>query len=270
MGDILENMIPAHSKESWSGTYRISQCKQLQLQLIQLFDGSSKEEAFIQNNLQYSEFREKAIQHAFHLCEYEKVIQLCLDGEQQDKKARGLLNQWKTYRYEAYENLGDIENQRKLALAFVLEDDFAYYEKLKALYDSASWLGIREHILSTFESTSYRSYMYESILLLERLPNKLLAYCQTHPATILHLYKSLLPDYPSETHQIFITHMQKLAQEARDRRMYKHICQTIQTYQRVGDANVVQEFIEQLKQMYHKRPAFLDELKKISNSSTPI
>ncbi|MEC5308260.1 SWIM zinc finger family protein [Bacillus thuringiensis] len=270
LDDTLEQMISSNSKEGWSGTYRTSQCKKIQLQLIQLYDGSSKEEAFIQTNLQYSEFREKAIQHAFHLCEYEKVIKLCLDGEQQDKNALGLLKKWNTYRYEAYENLGDIENQRKLGLAFVLKDDFTYYEKLKVLYDPSSWLEIREYILSTFESTAYRSHMYESILILERLPNKLLAYCQKHPATILHLYESLLPDYPSETHQIFITHMQDLAQVARDRKMYKNICQIIQTYQRVGDKKLVQEFIEQLKQTYHKRPAFLDELKKISNSSTPI
>lgn len=265
LDDTLEQMISSNSKEGWSGTYRTSQCKKIQLQLIQLYDGSSKEEAFIQTNLQYSEFREKAIQHAFHRCEYEKVIKLCLDGEQQDKNALGLLKQWKTYRYEAYENLGDIENQRKLGLAFVLEDNFTYYEKLKVLYDSSSWLEVREHILSTFESTTYRSHMYESILILERLPNKLLAYCQKHPATILHLYESLLPDYPSETHQIFITHMQDLSQVARDRKMYKNICQIIQTYQRVGDEKLVQEFIEKLKQTYLKRPAFLDELGKISN-----
>ncbi|HDR5354153.1 TPA: hypothetical protein QCS32_005956, partial [Bacillus thuringiensis] len=142
-----------------------------------------------------------------------------------------------------------------------------YYEKLKVLYDPSSWLEIREHILSTFESTTYRyrSHMYESILILERLPNKLLAYCQKHPATILHLYESLLPDYSSETHQIFITHLQELAQVARDRKMYKNICQIIQTYRHVGDENLVQEFIEQLKQTYHNRPAFLDELGKISN-----
>ncbi|EOQ09096.1 hypothetical protein IKC_06129 [Bacillus cereus VD184] len=108
--------------------------------------------------------------------------------------------------------------------------------------------------------------MYESILRLERLSNKLLAYCQKHPATILHLYESLLPDYPSETHQIFITHLQDLAQVARDRKTYKNICQIIQTYQRVGDEKIVQAFIEQLKQTYHNRPAFLDELGKMSNS----
>ncbi|MED3079330.1 hypothetical protein [Bacillus wiedmannii] len=100
---------------------------------------------------------------------------------------------------------------------------------------------------------------------MERLPNKLLAYCQKHPATILHLYESLLPYYPSETHQIFITHMQDLTQVAPDRKMYKNICQIIQTYQRVEDEKLVQEFIEQLKQTYHKRPAFLDELGKISS-----
>ncbi|MCQ6306766.1 SWIM zinc finger family protein [Bacillus cereus] len=270
LDDTLEQMISSNSKEGWSGTYRTSQCKKIQLQLIQLYDGSSKEEAFIQTNLQYSEFREKAIQHAFHLCEYEKVIQLCLDGEQQDKNALGLLKQWKTYRYEAYENLGDIENQRKLGLAFVLEDDFSYYEKLKALYDPSSWLEIREHILATFESTSYRSYMYESILLLERLLDKLVVYCQKHPATILHLYESLLPDYPSETHQIFITHLQNLAQVAQNRKMYNNICQIIQTYRRVGDEKLVQTFIEQLKQTYHNRPAFLDELGKISNEYNRI
>ncbi|PEF38249.1 SWIM zinc finger family protein [Bacillus wiedmannii] len=265
LDDILAQMITANSKEGWNGTYCTSQCKKIQLQLIQLYDGSSKEEAFIQTNLQYSEFREKAIQHAVHTCEYEQVIKLCLDGEKQDKNALGLLKKWKTYRYEAYENLGDIENQRKLGLAFVLEDDFTYYEKLKVLYDPSSWLEIREHILSTFESTTYRSHMYESILILERLPNKLLAYCQKHPATILHLCESLLPDYPAETHQIFLTHMQDLAQVARDRKMYKNICQIIQIYQRVGDEKLVQEFIEQLKQTYHNRPAFLDELGKISN-----
>ncbi|WP_335384586.1 hypothetical protein [Neobacillus drentensis] len=40
------------------------------------------------------------------------MIQLCVDGEQADTKYRGLVHQWREYRYQAYELLGDIEQQK--------------------------------------------------------------------------------------------------------------------------------------------------------------
>ncbi|MGU3443428.1 SWIM zinc finger domain-containing protein [Bacillus cereus] len=261
----LEEFIHPNSENSWICEYSASQWEMIQLQLIQLYDESNKEEGFIQQNLQYSEFREKAIIHAFQIYDYEQVIKLCLDGEKQDTNAPGLVIQWKKYRYKAYENLVDIEKQRKLGLEFVLDNYFEYYEKLKLLYFQSSWLEIREQIISEFETKAHPSHVYEQILISERLTDKLLSYCKKYPDSILNVYKYLLQDYPTETHKLFITHVQGLAQAARDREMYKKVCEIIQAYQRVADLNVVWEFIEQLKQTYKNSPAFIDELEKICN-----
>ncbi|MFP5112432.1 hypothetical protein ACSU64_08615 [Bacillaceae bacterium C204] len=57
------------------------------------------------------EFRKKA-SNELSKGKYKKVIQLCLDGEQADTEYRGLVHKWREYRYQAYELLGDTEQQK--------------------------------------------------------------------------------------------------------------------------------------------------------------
>lgn len=95
----------------------------------------TKEEAeqFIKDNLKFSSFRELFINKYLEEKNYEKVIELALEGEKQDKRFAGLILKWKQIRYLAYKELSMKDDQRNLAKELLFQGEFEYYKELKEL-----------------------------------------------------------------------------------------------------------------------------------------
>ena len=108
--------------------------------------------------------------------EYKKVVQLCIEGEAVDKDYRGLVKDWKEYRYKAYEMLGEVEEQRQLAKELLFKGEFIYYQELKKLYSSGEWETVLKEILIEFGRQKYQPSAYVSILIQENLTAELLRY----------------------------------------------------------------------------------------------
>ena len=131
--------LQARPESTWHDRYEKTQIKLLQFEIIERCDGADRAEKFIYENILENEFREKAIALELGKGDYKKVIQLCLDGEEADKVYRGLVHKWKEYRYQAYEMIGDIEQQKQLARELLFTNEFSYYLKLKELYPENEW-----------------------------------------------------------------------------------------------------------------------------------
>lgn len=259
----LESMLKAAPRNSWSANYENESIKLLLLEIYERFDEEEKAKQFIQENLQYSSFRKKVINSLIEEGEYEEVIRLCKEGEELDQEYRGLVSQWKEYRYQAYEGLGDIENQRELALEFIYKNDTIYFYKLKKLYNQDEWEKVLQKIVASFEKQPYPQSIFLEILVHENLTGKLLKYCQRHNASILQYYHYLIEGNFDEVNQIFITYIEKAADAASDRRKYKDVCQIIKKYKKACGAERAESLVISLKQKYIRRPAFLDELSKL-------
>lgn len=258
----LEALFQA-ADQSWSGKFEKEQVKLLQLNIIETCDGVEAAEKFIYENIALSDFREKAITIEFRKGEYEKVIQLCLDGEKVDQEFAGLVYQWKEHRYQAYEMLGDIEKQRQLAKELLYPNNFKYYLKLKGLYSSNEWEVVLKTMIEEFEKQSYQPSIYLEIIKEENLTSKILEYCKNRSAYITDLYPYLMGNYLEEANQLFINFIEMSAQEASDRKAYKKVCSFIKTYKKAFGVIHSHKLIGDLRQKYPRRPAFLEELGKI-------
>ena len=60
---------------------------------------------------------------------YEHVIRLTQEGEEQDKSLPGLVKQWKEYRYKAFQFSGKLDVQRGIAVDFILDLVHIYFAK---------------------------------------------------------------------------------------------------------------------------------------------
>ncbi|MEH7010157.1 SWIM zinc finger family protein [Neobacillus niacini] len=248
---------------SWSAEYDKIQFKLLQFEIIERCDGTEAAEKFIYENINVSDFREKAITKALEIGDYEKVLQLCISGEEMDKSLRGLVHKWREYRYQAYEGLGDVENQRKLAYEFLFHNEFSYYGKLKGLYNPEEWTEVLTKIIKAFEMERYQSSVYLSIIKEENLTKQILDYCNRHKSLITDLYPYLMDSHLEEANNLFIKYIEQSAEQTSDRRGYKSVCKLIKTYKKAFGTIHSHKLIGELKQKYQKRPAFLDELGKI-------
>jgi hypothetical protein len=259
---ILEKQLDA-LKQQVNHSFDKKEIKLLQLHIIEKCDGESAAERFIYDNVNHSEFREKAISYEFKKGNFEKVIQLCLQGEIADQHYRGLVHKWQEFRYKAYEIAGDIENQRKLAKELLLKDNFTYYEKLKGLYSHEAWEPILQELLEEFEKEKYQSSTYLSILKVENLKAKILLYCKKQTSFICDLYPYVIKDYFDDVNDIFITYIHRFAEEVSERRGYRSVCAVIKTYKKAFGTLYSHKLIKELREKHNRRPAFLDELGKI-------
>src|SRR5690606_28132851 len=178
---------------------------------------------------------------------YETAISLCLEGEEADHDRPGLRNKWREYRYLAYEKAGDLENQRKLAMEFVLHGYYEYYRKLKKLYEPHEWPPVVDSIIAHFQKMPYTPAVYSKILIEERLTERLLEYCRSNVSEIEDLYPHLIDEYRHEVEQLFAAHIREEAARSGSRLHYRQVCSSIRRYKKLFGEEKAAQIVPELK-----------------------
>lgn len=247
--------------DSWSAQYVNKSIKELQLKLLTLKDSDEAVEQFLQQNVADDNIRERVILTAIQNQEYEKVLELTTDGLQHDAKHRGIVTKWRNYAFTAHKELGHKEEMRELAKQLLIGGDIRYLAELKRLYTEQEWLTEREQLLDDVKQAN--GHMYAELIVEERQTARILAYCQESPARIEYYYSYINEHYYEDVCALFIDLIHNKASHATDRKRYREICQSIQTMRKAGYSIEAKHLITDLRQAYAKRPAFVDELKKI-------
>ncbi|WP_408009207.1 SWIM zinc finger domain-containing protein [Pseudalkalibacillus sp. A8] len=260
--DQLDKELEKAAAKSW-GKYDIERVKLIQLYIIERNDGEEKAFQFIEENIHLQSFREKVICRLMEQGDYLGVIRRSKEGERQDQKYPGLVTTWRKYQLEAHEHLGNIAQQRELTKEFLIGDGFEYYHKLKSLYQPEEWEQVRDEVLSKLQEKFLGTQTFIKILKQEKLYEKMLQYCRKKPNEIIQLYPYLLDDYFEEVNKIFKKFIETEAETADNRKKYRKVCKHIKTYKKVYGETNTQKIIEDLKQKYERRPAFVDELGKV-------
>ncbi len=249
---------------SWSGNYFAEKVHQIRYNMILHNDGEEKAMDFIEQNLQFSGFREMAIERAMQNKDYEHVIKLALDGEAKDKNMRGLVNKWKGYRYNAYKLSGKLDEQRVVAMDFIMDGSFNYYKELKNTYGKDEWAEIYLKIILSLGSQNINiSNIYTDILIEEGEKEKLLDYVKNRPSSVESYYKHLIPEFKEEVYELFIKYIEQTASRASNRKSYQGVCAIIRNLKKAGGKEQALEITQKLYNIYAKRPAFRDELTRV-------
>ncbi|MCT2535397.1 hypothetical protein NC661_17930 [Aquibacillus koreensis] len=257
---------------SWSSDYDQEAIHKLQLKILERNGEFDRVEQFINDNLEYDEFRKMAIEKELENENFGAALQLCEEGEKNDEKYPGLVKQWKQYRLQVYEGLGDIEKQKELLFEFVYANDYEPYNKLKELFRQDEWNTVVEDIFATFENadTGYLPNVYVYIAKQENRTDKILQYCQYSPISILEYYRFLLDDHLKEAQVLFLDYVRGEAEEATDRKKYRNVCKKLETYKLAFGEAKFQDFVMELRDTYERKPAFLNELEKIERKVLKI
>jgi len=248
---------------SWSSRYLAERIAAIRHRLILKFEGEDRAVDFLEQNIDFPLFREKAIEDALANKEYDRVERLALEGEQHDRGMYGLINQWKEARYKAYKLSGQLDKQRNLAVKFILDGSFDCYQELKATYSDKEWVSVYPGIIKALkEQKGYRDN-YPSILIEEGEQKKLLEYVKARPAYITRYHRYLLPAFRNEVDRLFMQHILGEAQRAGNRNAYREICSLIRQFANTGATERARQVTSQLLATYPRKPAFREELLKV-------
>jgi len=263
--DAIEEQFKAliHSLEStaddWHTQYINKELKQIELHLLQDKYSSEEVEAFLEEHIEDYNMREQIIQSAIHRDDYEKVLQLTVDGIQQDQELPGIVSLWRRYAFKAHQHLGHTEEMRELALQLLQHGEYDFYKEFKVLYSAEQWPEILEELLNSLA----KSHLYARLIVEEQQTKRILDYCKEYPIRIEHYYQYIKEQYYEEVCTLFIDAITTDAQHATNRKKYRGVCHSINIMRKAGYTVEAEQLIVDLLQTYPKRPALIDELKNI-------
>jgi len=260
----LENYLstpPSKNSSEWSTNYELRQKQELQYKLLAQFEDETTAANYIEQNLNNIEFRRKAIDLAMNNKDYDKVIILCIEGEESNKQYPGIINELRKKRYIAYETLGNKPEQKLLSHTMLLGGDFDFYLKYKSLHSNDEWTTLLPNVLEKVEASRSRG-IYLEIIVYEKLKPQLLAYCEKIPVTIIQYHTHLLPEYKLEVERIFSDYIRQQASRADSRNSYKEVCQLIEILDKAC-SGATDSLCAEIIEKYARRPAFMDEMRKI-------
>lgn len=243
--------------------YRNERILHILFNMVNQYGTKEEAEQFIKDNLKFSSFRELFINKYIKEKNYEKVIELALEGEKQDKGFAGLILKWKQIRYSVYKELSLKDDQRNLAKELLFQGKFEYYKELKELAeDKISFYNNLKQELKAKEYWQCKS-IFLQIILEEKDLDEIMGYVRENPTSIDSYAEILMDKFKDEVIEIYKKYIKFEASHAANRSHYKNVCGIIKKYKKVAGKQSQIPIINELIALYRRKPAFLDELSKI-------
>ena len=88
---------------------------------------------------------------------------------------------------------------------------------------------------------------------------------KSHNEKVYRYGAFLAKKYQQEVCNIYTTQINKEAESANDRKSYSRVCSNIRLFSEAGYLEQANEIIWEFMQKYKRKPAFVDELKKIQS-----
>ncbi len=233
-------------------------------EMIEEYSTKEETELFVKNNLEFTFFRGISINKYIKDKNFQKVIEIALEGEKQDKQYAGLVSKWKKIRYTAYKELSLKDEQEKLAKELLLDGDFEYYKELKELVtgDEAVFYNSLKQELKKDKGWQGRN-MYLKLIEEENDLDEIMEFVKENPRNIEEYAEMLVDKFKDEVVEIYKKHIKSEASSSSNRKNYQQVCGIVKRYKKIAGKKNQEEMVNGLCALYKRRPAFVDELSKI-------
>lgn len=259
----IESMLGNPSSNRYTH-YSNENILQLLFRLIKQYGTREEAEQFIYDHLQFSFFREELLNKCIQKKNFHKVIEIAEEGEKQDQQYSGLITKWKKFRYTAYKCLGLKKEQQTLARELLLQGDFEYYQDLKELAaenQKEFYTHLKQELKAAKGWTTSRIFL--KLIEKENDLEEMLKLVQENPGYIENYAEKLVNYFKEDVINIYKEYIISAARTSSNRRDYQGVCSKIARYKKIAGKPKQEELISELKGLYRKRPAFIDELGKI-------
>ncbi|MEO1816090.1 MAG: SWIM zinc finger family protein [Acetobacterium sp.] len=259
----IETMIGKISGDVYK-QYTVEALLRIELEIKSRYGTKAEVEEFIRKNLKYSSFRQALIDKYTKEKDFQSVIELALEGEKKDRNHAGLVARWKKIRYMAYKRLDQEKEQQQLAKELFFDGNFEYYQELKVLNpgnETELYHSLKQE-LKALKDWRGRE-LYCKLIVEAKDLDAIMDYVRENPQSIESYAEMLKKKYKDEVIEIYQADIKRAAGVARNRRDYQGICRIIKQYKKIAGQKNQDKIIQELVVYYKKRPAFVDELRKV-------
>lgn len=215
--------------------------------------------------------------------DYKQAQKLILEGIEiaKEKNHSGTVSNWKDMLIKICSHEGNLTTQRALLKEQYLDSGFGNGNKrlsdFKQSYSSKEWIEVRTSLIELFNNTSKSKkgqntgHKYQTLLanlyIAEEMWEALLGYIETkelYPSNRIQLAYYLEDHYPEKVIAIYADYVRKMGANSSSRSEYKKVTAFLKRMLKVtGSELVVKELIQEFQIKYDRRPAMLDELRKV-------
>jgi hypothetical protein len=264
---LLDDIKPSGADWDWD----FKNAQRIRMRLIGKMEGDEKASQFLEQNISNSDFRRKVIETAISKKDYAKAIALAEDGiKLDDEKNSGLAHDWREYLLRVYTSQNDTEKILEHARYLFLNanrEKKVYYSLLKKHVPPENWENYVQLIIKDITNKSRwvdYSFLAQIYIWEERWDKLFDIVKQDVFLEKIEAYeKYLIKDYANEISDLYQTAILKYMENNISRSYYQNACRYLRRMIKMGAREKANFVIEQLKTLYPKRKALMEELQKV-------
>lgn len=268
------------------GDYEQEHFKKRKIRFYEQTGRLDEAEKLIAANMEIVEVRQNEVQKAIAKNEFARAKQLIAEGIQiaEGKRHPGTVSKWEKVLLDIARAEKDVATERYLAKKFAFDRGFStqYYQAWKSTFPPEAWAAaIETHIQSVIaeENAKPRKFAWEhldSALYFrlspvfiqeeqwERLLELATKVCSESVLSTVHPH--LCKQYPATLLAMYLPVLEKMGDDASNRKAYEHLAAMMKKIKKdiAGSHAVIDDLVARVMQKYPRRPAMLEELKKIT------
>lgn len=266
--ELINNAIDAYIKNDDFSEYTLKKIMKYRLEFLKKFKDKKEVNDYMLKNINVPEFRESIINEHIENERYGEALSIIKEGVEIDKD-REDEKKWIEYSLKIYQLINDKENSIKavnILLAKSYYREKKYYDMLKSLTPKEDWQKTLNSIINILKKyyfwqrhTISEIYVWEKDM--DKLFETISDYCDLDD---INLYRKYFIDYKKEEFSNLYTHaILEFMKTNMGRNNYQIACRHIRQLNKMGEFENADQIIKQLKGLYYKRKALMEELDKI-------
>lgn len=264
----VEKMIKKSEQlgSDWSRSYNTGKWAERYLGMLEARKRGEEEiEEFCAAHWENSAVRRYYIDRCVNAEKYDQALQALDESILLDKSYAGLVIGYQEKKKSIYLLKGDREAYQKQLWKLMLEDkagDINIFRELKGQYAREEWPEKREEIFAGLPKHARFAELYVE----EKLYGRLLELVLESPGiyTLQKYADYLKKDYPEQILQKYEKEVIQIAAYAADRSKYRELVRILRDMRKLdGGKKAVEEIAQKWRLQYKRRPAMMDELKKL-------
>lgn len=271
-GSVVEGLVTkmanSGNDSEWGREFSAQRATEVMLTFYHHHKSEKEVNEFIEDNLEYSSIRERAVRIALNNGNQQRAIELCMEGVELStrKQHSGQVNAWYKLLVQIYQEQSNRDKLVECALYLFKNShhELTYYKLLKEQCSPDQWKSIRSSLLETYR-TYYKWYELATVHEEEgehaELMNVLTEAAQFR--LIRDFAQTLLPMYRLPLLELGFSIIENMLEMFADRAHYRKAADHLNEMKNLIGGAEIEDFKQTLIRNYPSRKALIDELSRV-------
>ncbi|MDE6781438.1 MAG: hypothetical protein K2J40_08275 [Ruminococcus sp.] len=238
--------------------YRKREIDKQRFLIIKKYSTENEIADYIDSHIENSDFRCLAIKRAMHTKDYIKAEQFALEEITFDNSHSSSVSSWHYLLHDIYKLSGDTKKLTDICYTLVKDGNTDYYKEWKSLVPEENRSDEINRLLN-----EPKNYSYEYIVSYENMSDRIYQLCCKSPAKITCYYEKLkITEFKEQSKNLYEQYIRNEGARASNRSEYAVVCEKLKKFSVECDAELAVKIATDFRELYRRKPAFMDELTK--------